>query len=230
MNQIAKTMIKQVPCLILARGGSKGIPKKNLKPLLEKPLIGWTIETAKKCKLISDIWVSTDCQEIAEVSKKFGANVINRPTELAQDDSLDYDSFLHALKYINGIDEIVHLRATTPITSPDIIDLAIEYYFQNKNSCSSLRSGHKMSESIFKFFTLEEKYFNSLSNSHFMGRQNVVSTYIPNGYVDIIKIDTISRTSSLHGDKILAFETEVVIEIDTVEDFKYLEYKLKNEK
>ena len=84
-----------------------------------------------------------------------------------------------------------------------------------------------MSESIFKFFTIENEFFKPISNSHFLARQNVKSTYIPNGYIDIIKVETIKNTDTLHGNKILAFETEVVIEIDTIEDFDFLEYRLK---
>lgn len=219
-------MTKKIPCLILARGGSKGIPKKNIKLLLDKPLIAWVIESAKESQLISDIWVSTDCEEISKISRKFGAKIINRPEELSGDNSLDIDAFKHALNYIDEVDEIVHLRATTPIIDPNKLDDAISFYFENKERCSSLRSGHKMAESIFKFFTLDDKFFKPISDGHHLGRQSVKSTYIPNGYVDIIKVDTINNHFSLHGDNILAFETESVIEIDSIEEFEYLEYKL----
>ena len=97
-------------------------------------------------------------------------------------------------------------------------------------SCTSMRSGHKMAESIFKFYTLEDDFFVPLSDNHLLGRQNVKSTFIPNGYVDIIKVETINKFNSLYGDKILAFKTEPVIEIDTIEEFEYLEYKLKKSK
>ena len=212
--------------LILARGGSKGIPKKNIKMLGDKHLIGHVIDSASKCSRISEIYVSTDCDEIADISKSYGAKIINRPDEFAKDDSLDIDAFKHALNFLPINEEIVHLRATTPIIKPTVIDDAIRYYFENKNNCTSLRSGHKMSESIFKFFTLDDKFFKPISDGHHLGRQSVESTYIPNGYVDIIKVDTINNHSSLHGDKILAFETESVIEIDSIEEFEYLEYKL----
>jgi N-acylneuraminate cytidylyltransferase len=212
--------------LILARGGSKGIPKKNIKMLGDKHLIGHVIDSASKCSRISEIYVSTDCDEIADISKSYGAKIINRPDEFAKDDSLDIDAFKHALNYLPNNEEIVHLRATTPIIKSTVIDDAIRYYFENKNNCTSLRSGHKMSESIFKFFTLDDKFFKPISDGHHLGRQSVKSTYIPNGYVDIIKVDTINNHSSLHGDKILAFETEPVIEIDSIEEFEYLEYKL----
>lgn len=218
--------MKKLPCLILARGGSKGVPKKNIKILLDKPLIAWVIESAKDCQFISDIYVSTDCDEISRISSHYGAKIINRPEEFAKDDSLDIDAFRHALDFLPNNEEIVHLRATTPIIQHKVIDDAIRYYFENKNNCTSLRSGHKMSESIFKFFTLDEKFFKPISDGHYLGRQSVKSTYIPNGYVDIIKVDTINNHFSLHGDNILAFETESVIEIDSIEEFEYLEYKL----
>ena len=221
---------RKIPCLILARGGSKGIPKKNIKPLIGKPLIAWVIESAKDCQFIGDIYVSTDCDEISKVSSQYGAKIISRPEELAKDDSLDIDAFKHALDFLPNSDEIVHLRATTPIIEQNVIDNAIKYYFENKSKCTSLRSGHKMSESIFKFFTLDGKYFQPISDNHYLGRQNVKSTYIPNGYIDIIKVETIKNFNSLHGDKILAFETENVIEIDSIEEFDFLEYKLKNGK
>jgi len=219
-------MRKNIPCLILARGGSKGILKKNIKNLLNKPLIGWVIDSAKRTDLIGEIWVSTDCQEISKISKEYGAKIITRPEELSGDNSLDIDAFKHALSYIGEVDEIVHLRATTPVILSSKLDEAINYYFSNKKNCTSLRSGHKMPESFFKFFTIENEFFKPISNNHFLGRQNVQFTYIPNGYIDIIKVETIKNTDTLHGDKILAFETEVVIEIDTIEEFEYLEYKL----
>ena len=223
-------MIKRIPCLILARGGSKGIPKKNIKPLLNKPLIKWVIDTAKNCELISDVWVSTDCKEISEICSNSGAEIINRPKEISQDHSLDIESFIHALNYLPKTEEIVHLRATTPIIDSSILEESITFYFKNKMSCTSMRSGHKMAESIFKFYTLEDDFFVPLSDNHLLGRQNVKSTFIPNGYVDIIKVETINKFNSLYGDKILAFKTEPVIEIDTIEEFEYLEYKLKKSK
>jgi CMP-N-acetylneuraminic acid synthetase len=134
------------------------------------------------------------------------------------------------LNYIGEVDEIVHLRATTPVIDPNKLDDAISFYFENKDQCSSVRSGHKMAESFFKFFTIQNDFFIPISDSHFLGRQNVESTYIPNGYIDIIKVDVIKKSDTLHGDKILAFETESVIEIDTIEEFEYLEYKLNKSK
>jgi len=222
-------MTKKIHCLILARGGSKGVPKKNIKPLLDKPLIGWIIDSAKKSKFIEDIYVSTDNEEISEISLSFGAKIIDRPSDISGDDSTDFQAFSHALNFIPNCDEIVHLRATTPTIDDLVLDDAIEFYFKNKEQCTSLRSGHEMSESIFKYLKLDNIFFSGIldSNDHSKNRQSIEKTYVPNGYIDIIKTKTILNENSLHGNKILAYITKPVIEIDTIEDFDFLEYKLK---
>jgi len=220
---------KKIPCLILARGGSKGLPGKNIKELLGKPLLGWVIESAKMTDHIGEIYVSTDCDSIKKVALNYGAKVIDRPHFLAEDNSLDIDAFQHALEFLGDTEEIVHLRATTPVIDKTILDKAISYYFDNKNKCTSMRSGHQMSESLFKYFTLNDIYFDGIfgSDQHTKNRQQTPKTFIPNGYIDIVKIDTIKKSKTLHGKKILAFITEPVIEIDTPEDFEYLEYKMR---
>jgi CMP-N,N'-diacetyllegionaminic acid synthase len=221
---------KKIPCLILARGGSKGLPKKNIKTLLNKPLIGWVIESAKQTINIGEIYVSTDSDEISEISISYGAKIIQRPKHLSTDNSIDRDAFLHGLDFIPPCEEIVHLRATTPIIDSDVLDNAIRYYYTKKDYCSSMRSGHKMAESIYKYFKKDEIYFTGIFDSEFhrLNRQDAPQTFVPNGYIDIIKVETLRNTQSLHGNKILAYVTEPVIEIDSIEDFEYLQYKMEN--
>ena len=101
--------------LILARGGSKGLPKKNIKILLDKPLIQYSIEAGKKSKYGSEVYVSTDCLEIAEVAKSCGALVpFIRPQYLASDKSTSADAILHAISYLESsnkiFDYIIHAR------------------------------------------------------------------------------------------------------------------------
>ena len=123
--------------LILARGGSKGIPRKNVVPLAGKPLISWTIEAALQSKSFSRLIVSTDNEEIAEVSRNYGAEVpFMRPAELSQDNSSGYDATIHALDWMkeNGgePDYVFILQPTSPLRTADDIRGAIDLGLSQK--------------------------------------------------------------------------------------------------
>ena len=115
---------------IFARGGSKGLPGKNLRLLNGKPLLEYSIETAKKVRNINDIFVSTDCDSIAAVALNNGAKVINRPKELAKDTSPEWMAWRHAVAYVQdnfGIFDIfVSLPATSPLRRVQDVETAIE--------------------------------------------------------------------------------------------------------
>jgi len=99
---------KKIIVIIPARGGSKGVPRKNIKPLLGKPLIAWTIEQAKMSKHIDKLIVSTDDKEIAEISQKYGAEVpFLRPKELAKDESPTIDTIMHAINWFEEKENIL---------------------------------------------------------------------------------------------------------------------------
>lgn len=224
--------------IIPARGGSKGVPGKNLKLLGGYPLIAYSIVASKLSKKIQRTIVSTDFEKIAEVAVHYGAEVpFLRPKEFARDDSPDIEFVLHALNWFyekegNIPDYLVHLRPTTPLREPQIIDLAIEEIC-NRPEATSLRSGHPASESPFKWFLKDEKgYFKSLSTEYSVDecnlpRQVFPTVYIPNGYVDVLKSSFIMASKTLHGNKMIGFVTPVCHEVDTVEDFEYLEFILK---
>jgi hypothetical protein len=216
-------------CLILARGGSKGVPKKNIKLLDGIPLIGYVISEAKKSKKIDQIFVSTDCDEIIKVVEEYGVNVIKRPPELSQDNSLDIDSFIHFCNLTNNLNPIVHLRATTPLIDYKIIDNAIELFELNHNVYTSLRSAHEMSESAYKFFVKKGNTWSPIIDGIDQNnpRQSYEKTYIPNGYVDIVNPNIFLKRETFYGDKIYSFITERTYEVDTIEDFNYIEYILK---
>ena len=119
-----------IQAFIFARGGSKGLPGKNMRNFCGKPLIAWSIEQALAVKSINSVIVSTDSQEIAEASREYGAEVpFIRPTEIAGDRSTDFDFIKHALDWLSQNDAepdfIVHIRPTTPFRDPAIIDLAV---------------------------------------------------------------------------------------------------------
>ncbi len=213
--------------LILARGGSKGVPKKNIKLLNGKPLISYVIEAAQKAKLIDRIVVSTDDKEIADICRNLGADIIMRPSEISQDNSTDIQAFTHFCETNNYFEPLVHLRATTPIINSEIIDKAIITFTRKSDSITSLRSVHEMSESALKSYVIEDELCEPISrNLDFLElpRQLCVPTYHPNGYVDIINPETFKKCHSFYGNKIYAFITKFTPEIDTQEDFEYIEF------
>lgn len=218
-------------CLILARGGSKGVPKKNIKILNGKPLIYYVIYEAKKSKKITKIYVSTDDDEIADIVKEYGVEVIKRPKQLSEDHSLDVDSFRHFCELKNQKDPIVHLRATTPLINHKVIDVAITTY-NNTENITSLRSAHETPESVYKFYIKKNNKWKPLVDGMDTNgpRQTYEKTYLPNGYVDIVSPKIFMNQNTFYGDNIYAFETKVTPEIDTIEDFYYIEYILKNKK
>lgn len=227
-----------VIALIPARGGSKGVPGKNIRSLKGYPLIAYSIIAAKLSKQIDRIIVSTDSEEIASVAKMYGAEVpFLRPADLAADLSGDIGFVSHAIEWFHKNEDeipeyIVHLRPTTPFREIEIVDSAIDKIVR-ASEATSLRSGHLASESPFKWFEINEKgYFESickgLSNEEANnGRQGFPDVYIPDGYVDVIKTDFVISHGILHGERMLGYESPTCIEVDTEDDFVMLEYQIE---
>lgn len=124
-------MPDQLPCIIPARGGSKGIPRKNLIDLCGKPLIAWTIEAARAAQSINQVYVSTEDIDIASTAAAYGANIIDRPKDLAADHTSSEDVLFHAvaeLKARNGAQPkaFVFMQCTSPLTSSNDVDRAVE--------------------------------------------------------------------------------------------------------
>lgn len=110
--------------IIPARGGSKGVPRKNIKPICGHPLIAWTIRAALDSRLLDGLVVSTEDEEIADAARAYGAEVLVRPAELARDETISRDVIAHALT-ATGASHSVLLQATSPIRSPGLIDRVI---------------------------------------------------------------------------------------------------------
>lgn len=121
---------------IFARGGSKGLPKKNIKILAGKPLIQYSIDTALASPLVSKVFVSTDDKEIAEIARESGATIINRPKELATDVSPEWLSWRHAINWViehyGDFDKFISLPATSPLRSVDDIEEAVKKLDEQK--------------------------------------------------------------------------------------------------
>ena len=126
---------KKIHAIILARGGSKGIKKKNLFIINKKPLIYWSIKDCLQSKIISQTWVSSDDEKILNVAKKMGARIIKRPKRLSSDKASSDSAWEHAIKYIrekNRIDFVVGVQPTSPIRSSNDFDYALKKFFSNK--------------------------------------------------------------------------------------------------
>lgn len=228
-----------VYAIIPARSGSKGVVDKNIRMLGGYPVIAYSIRAALKAATVSRVVVSTDSERYARMSRCFGAEVpFLRPACLSKDDSADIDFFHHAIDWFNENDGvlpeyIVHLRPTTPLRSPKVIDEAVEYFVCSNNS--ALRSAHRMSESAYKAFEIKGGIFtrlcgagNDLDSSN-LGRQQYPCTYDANGYVDVLRTSFIVEHNKIHGDNVLAFETKRSFEIDEESDIGFLEYQLRSD-
>jgi CMP-N,N'-diacetyllegionaminic acid synthase len=228
------TSKKEILALIPARGGSKSIPKKNIIDLGGFPLIAYSIAVAKLSKRISRVVVSTDSEEIAQIAKHYGAEVpFLRPAEYARDDSPDIEFFQHALDwlekneaYVPGL--IVHLRPTTPLREPALVDKAIEEIIADEKA-TALRSAHQSEYTAYKLFRKEGEYIHFFGREDFAeheeyynrGRQFLPKTYNPNSYVDVIRPEVLRQTGVLHGPRIRAFITERVADIDELRDLDF---------
>jgi CMP-N,N'-diacetyllegionaminic acid synthase len=224
----------KIVSLIMARGGSKRVPRKNVKYLGDYPLLAYSVIASKLCSKIDETYVSTDDLGIAYVGLFYGADVpYIRSKELASDTATDYDVMRDFLeKYYSFNQEyptyIIHLRPTTPFRDINIISKAIESI---KEGATSLRSVELIKEAPEKTFRIRDNYLvptlGTLEDSN-KPNQNFEASYTANGYVDILKTDTILNYKSIYGNKIQPFLTNNTIEIDTIDDFNYAEYYLKN--
>ena len=217
--------------LIPARGGSKSVPRKNICDLDGKPLIQYSIKTALDIPRACRTMVSTDDQEIAEISKSLGAEVpFLRPPAISRDDSTDKEFFLHAINWLQANenwtpDLIVHLRPTTPFRDPQIVEEAIQT-LENHNTATALRSVHQVDLVPYKMFEVRDNLLHGYFPNHpwleyyNLPRQRFPVAYDPNGYVDIIRPQVLDETGLLHGEQILAYIIpSPVIDIDSVQDF-----------
>jgi len=195
-----------------ARGGSKGIARKNIRPLAGKPLIRWTIEAAVKAKLIDKYVVSTEDFEIAEIAKSSGAEVLQRPVSLATDDASTLSASQHAVSII-PCDTVVLLQATSPVRSPGLIDECIREFIDK--GYDSLATG---------FICKYTEY-----GTNELKRQDIPGFFYDDGNIYVIKADLV-RKGERYGKKIgrKIISRPQNIDIDDEFDFWLAEKILKD--
>ncbi len=223
---------KKVLAIIPARGGSKGIPKKNIKAVSGKPMINYTIEAAKECEYIDKVIVSTDDEEIAEVSMKAGAIVpFLRPDELASDEAKTIDVVMHAVEFYERkaerYDIIVLLQPTSPLRNSEDIQKALEYYIRKGEK--SLVSVSEVTENpiLMRQFGENNELTKLVDEDSTVRRQDMEKYYKVNGAIYINSMKELNENTSFN-DNVMGYvlPQDHSIDIDHPEDIVVAEYFL----
>jgi CMP-N,N'-diacetyllegionaminic acid synthase len=222
--------------LVPARGGSKGLPGKNIKEIMGKPLIAYTIEEALKSSCIDRVVVSTEDDKIARISKDFGAEVpFKRPSAFATDEASSIDVVLHALRFLQKqgplTDSIMLLQPTSPLRSREDIDRAIELFY--KSRADTLVSVHSMAHHPFNCLAVDGDYWNYLVKPppNVTRRQEYKQRYYCiNGAIYLSRVEFFleHRTFVVEGRTILyIMDPRNGIDIDDIDDFHLAENLLR---
>jgi YrbI family 3-deoxy-D-manno-octulosonate 8-phosphate phosphatase len=224
-------MSEEIIAIIPARGGSKGIPKKNIKPLNGRPLISYMIEAAKESKYIKRVFVSTDDLEIAEISKRFGASVIERPIEISGDTASSESALLHGLEYLKEKERyepeiLVFLQCTSPLTITDDIDETIKALMRDDADSA-------LAVTSFHYFVWKEENGNLIGVNHDKRirprRQDREKQYLETGSVYVMKVrDFLKHKHRFFGKTVYhIIPDERTLEIDEPFDFEVAEIRMK---
>jgi N-acylneuraminate cytidylyltransferase len=219
----------EVWAFIPARSGSKSIKNKNIVLLKKKPLLAYTLEAAKNCKTIHKIIFSTDSEKYFNIARKYADFFLHkRKKSISSDTSTDFDVFYNFVKNFRGIlpKFFVHLRPTTPFRNSDMLDKIINQFIKQEKKFSSLRSVSLMTNPVHKFVIIKKnKLFSPILKSFSLDkinnpRQLYLNSYVPNGYIDIIKTKSLFK-GFLHGNRVMPYISKnFVSDIDSLWDLK----------
>ena len=224
--------------IIPARGGSKSIPRKNIKLLGGFPLIAYSIAAALQSEHVHRVIVSTDDEEIAAIAERWGADVpFIRPAKLAGDHVTDLPVFRHAIQWLEKHenyhpDIIVQLRPTSPFRPKGCVDEAIELML-NSSHANSVRGVTPSGQNPFKMWRVVDNRMVPLLRTEFdepynMPRQKLPATFWQTGHVEVIRYETIMHRHSMTGDHIIPYiiDSRYAIDLDTIEQWEFAEYLL----
>jgi N-acylneuraminate cytidylyltransferase/CMP-N,N'-diacetyllegionaminic acid synthase len=224
--------------IIPARGGSKGLPGKNIKYLGGKPLIAYTIEAALLSKFVDKVIVSTDDQQIADIAEKFGAEVpFLRPTELATDDAKAIDNYIYTVERLNkeyafDIKEFVVLQPTSPLRTFEDIDEAISIFHQ-KNADSVISMNQALHPPLWAKKIQDNvitDYFNVTTDT--TNRQDLDVAFMPNGAIYVFKFSLLKNKRTYISENSVPhiMPSERSIDIDSQMDFDFADFLLARKK
>jgi len=219
--------------IIPARCGSKELPGKNIRDLCGKPMIAYTIEAALRSKYIKNVIVSTDCKEIEDVAKEFGAKShFLRPEELALDDSKAIDNYIYTVDRLNNdfdysIDSFVVLQPTSPFRRESDIDNAIDI-FKEKNADSVVSYTKEQHPIEWHKYLTEEDRFENIFDERLLNRQKFKPSYFPNGAIYVFNYELIKQ-NLYYSDNSYAYimPRSRSVDVDTLEDFQYAEFLMR---
>lgn len=223
--------------IIPARSGSKSVPHKNIRLINGKPMLAYSIEHAMQSKLINRVIVSTDCEEYAKIAREYGAETpFIRPTELAEDTSLDIDVFYHCLNYLKNTEKyeadiVVQLRPTYPIRNTDDIDRMIVMLQENEYA-DSVRSIALATEIPYKMWKKGENgtilpIASDIPECYNMPRQELPVAYYQNACIDVVRGRVILEEHSMSGKTIFGYEMKDNYDIDTEEELEFANNQLR---
>ncbi|MCF7825300.1 MAG: acylneuraminate cytidylyltransferase family protein [Candidatus Marinimicrobia bacterium] len=220
-------------CIIPARGGSKGVPHKNIAPFLGEPLISHSIKYALQSKLVGGVFVSTDDEQISEISRSSGAVVIPRPADISGDTATTESAISHAIQWWQDKaltpDIIVLLQATSPLRPEGSLDIALEKFLTGGfDSLLSISPTHRFFWKIDGHEARAEYDFAKRPRRQDMTEADI--RYVENGSVYVFSLNHFKRTGNRLGGKIgyTIFTEEFSPEIDTASDFTLLEKIAEN--
>ena len=231
----------KITAIIPARGGSKKIPQKNIKMFLGKPLIYYSIQQAKKSRYIQRTLITTDDEEIQRIGRMYGAEVpFLRPKEISGDLSTDLEFFQHYLQWQNEQDSreipeiLVQLRPTYPTRTVEIIDDCIKTMLDHLDYDCVRTVAEYNFKTPYKMYTVENnklcplfQEYQEIKEPYNCCRQLFPQIYTSNGYLEVIRTNTILEKHSVSGDKIYPYimDEHYIEDIDTEEEWVFLEKK-----
>jgi len=229
-----KKKIKAI-AIIPARGGSKGLPGKNMMNLAGKPLIEWAIDSSLASRHIQHTVLSSDDEDILSFARCERLETISRPRDLAQDDSRTEPVMLHALQHMRfnaeGFDYVVLLQPTSPLRTALQIDRALEQVVRHQ--AQGLISVVEPRHHPFKMFIEDQGYLKAAFDDDFpfMPRQALPTAYAANGAIYIIRTDLFLSSHALLQPQTIPFLMDETssIDIDSIEDLKRAEFAMKHE-
>lgn len=227
----------EVLAIIPARGNSKSIPRKNIREFAGHPLIAFSIAAARQSQLVTRVIVSTDDPEIAEISKKYGAEVpFLRPADIAEDTTLDLPVFEHALRWLERNENyspevVIQLRPTSPIRPKRMVDEAVSLLLEHPEA-DSVRGIVASGQNPYKMWKIDPRgtmqpllEVDGITEPYNAPRQDLPATFWQTGHIDAIRPSSILEKGSMSGDVILPLKINPIftVDIDTLLDWQRAE-------